>query len=75
MKVYRTSAGTVAEVDGEHFALERVAWAGLFASADPVAAIRKAVAALPAGAERSQPTRQELLAPVDRQEIWAAGVT
>jgi 2-dehydro-3-deoxy-D-arabinonate dehydratase len=75
MKVYRTSAGTVAELDGDHYALDRVAWLGLLSSPDPVALVRKAVEALPEGAERAQPTRQELLAPVDRQEVWAAGVT
>lgn len=75
MKVYRTSAGTVAEVDGNHFALERVAWSGLLSASDPVAAVRRAVDALPPGSERGQPTREELLAPVDRQEVWAAGVT
>ncbi|HEX6070794.1 MAG TPA: fumarylacetoacetate hydrolase family protein [Longimicrobiaceae bacterium] len=75
MKVYRTSAGTVAELDGAHYALERIAWSGLLSSPDPLAAVRKAVAAMPEGAERAQPTRQELLAPVDRQEVWAAGVT
>ena len=67
MKVYRTSAGTVAELDGAHYALERIAWSGLLSSPDPLAAVRKAVAAMPEGAERAQPTRQELLAPVDRQ--------
>ena len=75
MKVYRTSGGTVAEVAGDHFTLERVAWSGLFSAADPVAVVRRAVEALPPGAERAQPTREELLAPVDRQEVWAAGVT
>ena len=75
MKVYRTSAGTVAEVDGEHYSLERVAWSGLLATADPAAVVRRAVEAMPPGAERSQPTREELLAPIDRQEVWAAGVT
>src|SRR5690606_28557657 len=75
MRVYRTSAGTVAEVDGDHFALERVAWTGLLTAADPAGVIRRAVEALPPGSERAQPTREELLAPVDRQEVWAAGVT
>ena len=75
MKVYRTSGGTVAEVDGEHYSLERLPWAGLFTTGDPVAAVRRAVESLPPGSERGQPTREELLAPVDRQEVWASGVT
>ena len=75
MKVYRTSAGTVAEVEGAHYSLERVPWSGLLASADPVAVVTRAVEALREGGERAQPTREEILAPVDRQEVWAAGVT
>jgi 2-dehydro-3-deoxy-D-arabinonate dehydratase len=75
MKVYRTSAGTVAEIEGDHYSLDRVAWSGLLASSDPAAVVRRAVAALPEGSERAQPTREEILAPIDRQEVWAAGVT
>src|SRR5690606_6648228 len=48
---------------------------GLLTAADPAGVIRRAVEALPPGSERAQPTREELLAPVDRQEVWAAGVT
>ena len=75
MKVYRTFAGTVAEVDGEHYTLDRVPWSGLLAGRDPAALIRKAVESLPSSATRAQPTREELLAPVDHHEVWAAGVT
>lgn len=75
MKVYRTSGGTVAELDGEHYLLERLQWAGLFTTSDPAQTVRRMVEALPPGAERGQPTREELLAPVDRQEVWASGVT
>ena len=75
MKVYRTFAGAVAEVDGEHYTLDRVPWSGLLAGRDPAAVIRKAVESLPSSATRAQPTREELLAPVDHQEVWAAGVT
>lgn len=75
MKVYRTFAGTVAEVDGEHYTLDRIPWSGLLAGRDPAAVIRKAVESLPSSATRAHPTREELLAPVDHQEVWAAGVT
>ena len=56
MKVYRTSAGTVAEVEGTHYSLERVPWSGLLASADPVAVVTRAVESLREGGERAQPT-------------------
>jgi 2-dehydro-3-deoxy-D-arabinonate dehydratase len=71
LKIYRTAAGPFAEADGEFRAL-----AGgldldlLFASADPA---DFAETAFVRGRPAAAPTH--LLAPLQSQEVWAAGVT
>lgn len=78
---YRTPLGLigVGVVEGEQlFALELSQVAGIETLADILHSSnpRELVAALHPGANASIPCRSvQILAPIDRQEIWAAGVT
>ena len=71
MKLYRTRAGWIAENDGVYHALiEQVG--GLFRRDD----LGSYVASLLSSAPRVEaPAEAELLAPIESQEVWAAGVT
>lgn len=72
MRLFRTSGGAVAEQDGTYYALSRLDWNELFRHADPGAL----VAALTAAAETiSSLEGRTILAPLEAQEVWAAGVT
>jgi len=71
VKLFRTDAGCVVELDGEHF---RIAadWDALLALED----LRTALDKLIAGREPFTPLNSaDLLAPIGAQEVWAAGVT
>ena len=70
VKLYRTPQGIVVEVGDRYRRLEGLAWDALFTEADPLALLR----------ERTSGAREveapgDVLAPLDRQEVWAAGVT
>jgi 2-dehydro-3-deoxy-D-arabinonate dehydratase len=71
-KLYRTTAGAVAESGGAFHALPELDWDGLFRASDPAATIAQRLAAserLPSLAGRT------VLTPLQSQEVWAAGVT
>jgi 2-dehydro-3-deoxy-D-arabinonate dehydratase len=71
MKLYATAKGLVAETEGKLRQLpESCGLDSIFADADPGRALRRALA-------RSRPIRQlpPLRAPLQSQEVWAAGVT
>ncbi len=72
MKLYRTRAGTVIEAGGKTV-LVSLGWDEIFRSAEPSALLRDAVI----GATVDSPALIEagVLAPIGRQEVWAAGVT
>lgn len=73
IRLYATSAGLVVERAGSHCALtDDVTLDGIFEAADPAALLREA---LSRGRARAAPAADELLAPLQSQEIWAAGVT
>jgi 2-dehydro-3-deoxy-D-arabinonate dehydratase len=72
MRLYRTSEGAVVEQDGAFTPLPDIEWNGLFRLSDPAAMLTDRVVSA-----ASLPTlsRQTVLAPVEAQEVWAAGVT
>jgi 2-dehydro-3-deoxy-D-arabinonate dehydratase len=72
MRLFRTSEGPVLERDGAYIAMPKLDWNALFREPDPAAALRREAAAaepIPSLDGRT------LLAPIDGQEVWAAGVT
>jgi 2-dehydro-3-deoxy-D-arabinonate dehydratase len=72
MKLFRTSIGPVAAENGAYYRLTGDAWDELLARPDILAHLRSRVSAgdFP---KTHEPT--QLLAPIQGQEIWAAGVT
>lgn len=78
MKVFRTRSGVVIEEQGKALPVA-IAWDDIFCAQDPGALAREVFArAETAGVVvelSASDVAGELLAPVGRQEIWAAGVT
>jgi 2-dehydro-3-deoxy-D-arabinonate dehydratase len=76
MKLFRTRGGTMIEEEGRAFP-SPLAWDEIFRSADPVALAHEsfARAAAGVGGQASPSGADDLLAPIGRQEVWAAGVT
>jgi len=73
LRVYSTASGFVFEQDGRHLESDpQFRLDALFSSADPAAA---AVAAIAAATPVAAPSNHSLRAPMENQEIWAAGVT
>jgi 2-dehydro-3-deoxy-D-arabinonate dehydratase len=71
LKLHATPAGILIERDGKFFQpVPPLSWDGIFAHADPGALV---AAALAKATEIAPPLRQ--LAPIQSQEVWAAGVT
>jgi 2-dehydro-3-deoxy-D-arabinonate dehydratase len=72
LKLYRTTAGCVVEVDGQHFRLQGHTLDSLLAREDLPEFV-------PGLLENIVPTRDfpadALQAPIEQQEVWAAGVT
>ena len=72
MRLFRTRAGCVVEREGMYFRMDGADWDGLLAQED----LGEALSGLIAGREpQEEPDAGELLAPIGRQEVWAAGVT
>ncbi len=72
IRLYLCLDGPRAEVNGRFFALRDARWDDLFN--DP--ALRERLAEIARCAPEAEPPRpDELLAPIGRQEVWAAGVT
>ncbi|MEP6618194.1 MAG: fumarylacetoacetate hydrolase family protein [bacterium] len=70
MKLYRTNSGPVLEADGKFYAYTDH-WDSLIQHDDLIGHLRRTVAASPGGVAFDA----EILAPVESQEVWAAGVT
>lgn len=72
MRLYRTTAGIFAEEGEQHFQLANQDWDALLAREDLPKFLGELVA-------RTKPSADfhdaKLLAPISRQEVWAAGVT
>jgi len=72
MKLFRTRSGVLVE-DAGRFDLAALSWDDVFRADDPRVAIEAARTA--AGQGRAAFDESELLPPIGRQEVWAAGVT
>jgi len=72
MKLFRTNEGPVAAVGGNFYRVTGATWDQLLARPDILSFLQARIAAgdLPIADEPNQP-----LAPIEGQEIWAAGVT
>lgn len=70
MKVFRTSQGIIVEDNNAYYKISDITWSDLFRQPDLPVFLRKHVSS-----ETQKPDRQNLLPPVENQEIWAAGVT
>lgn len=70
-KLYRTSAGIIIEESGTCLRLEG-AWDAVFTAEDPAAFIAELAQH---GVECDAPAQADILAPIEHQEVWAAGVT
>jgi 2-dehydro-3-deoxy-D-arabinonate dehydratase len=73
VKLFRTTRGCFIEDDGRYFGLDGAKWDELLAQDDLEGHLRS----ITAGKEgsRSGFMASDLLAPIERQEVWAAGVT
>ncbi|MDR3377760.1 MAG: fumarylacetoacetate hydrolase family protein [Verrucomicrobiae bacterium] len=72
MRLFRTEAGCVVEREGDFFRVDGVDWDGLLASQDLAGALTGLIAGRTLGPKLEA---AEILAPISRQEVWAAGVT
>lgn len=72
MKLYRTVTGCVVEEQGRHARLEGHSFDTLLAREDLPEFL---AGLLPTLAPATQPNPAEILAPIEHQEVWAAGVT
>jgi 2-dehydro-3-deoxy-D-arabinonate dehydratase len=72
MKLFRTTVGRFVEEDGHQYRISTLTWDALLAHGDLEACLEAIV-------EGEAPTHEfkeaGLLAPIDSQEVWAAGVT
>lgn len=72
-RLYLTSSGLIAETDGRRLAPTSLTLDALFQAPDPAALLQSALAtAIPVTTSASEWT---LRAPIQSQEVWAAGVT
>ncbi|HMG01850.1 MAG TPA: fumarylacetoacetate hydrolase family protein [Edaphobacter sp.] len=71
MKLYRTRSGFYAENGDSYFSVEATSWDELIASPNVYERVEAALAG------RSIPSldQEQILAPANNQEVWAAGVT
>ena len=72
MRLYRTTAGIFAEEDEQHFQLANQDWDALLAREDLPKFLGEVVASTKPSLDFHE---AKLLAPISRQEVWAAGVT
>jgi 2-dehydro-3-deoxy-D-arabinonate dehydratase len=74
MKLFRTRAGAVVEDAGRAWSVP-LAWDEIFRAADPNALVREAAARAEREGRTAKLDAATLLAPLESQEVWAAGVT
>jgi 2-dehydro-3-deoxy-D-arabinonate dehydratase len=72
VKLFRTKAGCVVEKDSRYFRVEEADWDNLLAREDLLGTLSSLIAD-----RESTPDfhESELVAPIGKQEVWAAGVT
>ncbi len=70
MKLYRTAQGPVAEFNGNSHLLPTHGWDALIVREDLFDYVKTL-----SGSERGQGALETILAPIGKQEVWAAGVT
>lgn len=75
MKLFRTRTGAILQQDNEYRELPNVQWDELLNRSGLLASLRKEFPSLPKRDGVTDPTELGLLAPVEGQEVWAAGVT
>jgi 2-dehydro-3-deoxy-D-arabinonate dehydratase len=75
MRLYRTDQGCVVEQDRAFFLLARESWDALTAREDLEAYLQNALKEPRNPAEGPLANPESLLAPIGKQEVWAAGVT
>jgi 2-dehydro-3-deoxy-D-arabinonate dehydratase len=72
VRLFRTKIGCSVEQDGQYYSIDGADWDALLAQED----LRGALSGLIVGREpAAKLDATELLAPIGRQEVWAAGVT
>jgi 2-dehydro-3-deoxy-D-arabinonate dehydratase len=72
VRLFRIKSGCVVEVEGRYFRIDGANWDGLLVQENLSAALRALIA------DREPVSgldKAEILAPIGRQEVWAAGVT
>src|SRR3982751_3617047 len=72
MKLYRTAHGIFAEESGSWHRLENTDWTALTSRDDPPSYLSSLLHKAPGSEARDGNT---ILAPIENQEVWAAGVT
>jgi 2-dehydro-3-deoxy-D-arabinonate dehydratase len=75
LRLYRTTEGIVIEQDGLFYLSQQTDWSGYINRNNLYQAVEQEVGTLTADNDISSRLHQSLLPPVDRQEVWAAGVT
>lgn len=72
MKLYRTTQGFLAELDGQFFSVQSSSWDSLIARDDLSGHLDRLI---PKATSIDAPDSTELMPPIESQEVWAAGVT
>ena len=72
MRLYRTTSGHFVECEGQHFKVDGSSWDVLLAREDLPEFLATCIAE---GATSHEFCGTDILAPIDHQEVWAAGVT
>jgi 2-dehydro-3-deoxy-D-arabinonate dehydratase len=75
MKIYRVKRGIVIESEGSFFLLETQDWDGFINDDQLASKVKKSIAALSPIKNGNEMIANELLAPIQNQEVWASGVT
>ena len=75
MKVYRTKQGIIVEHQGAHHRLDGMDWDEFLNRPDTAATLQRELEEGGKGERLDTLPEGELLPPVSRQEVWAAGVT
>ena len=72
IRLFRTAEGAVADQNGSLHQLRGFAWNGMFQASDPAGTV---AAAIDSAEKLDNLAPEAILAPIDAQEVWAAGVT
>lgn len=72
IRLYRTTDGLLAEREGRYYAVPHATWDDLFNAPDLRERLNRVIETAPDG---DSPHADDLLPPIQSQEVWAAGVT